>query len=87
VILIRILFLIILNLTCFTQFFPPFLVYGACRLEKLLKRSSGQRKEDPKKQDDIYSEACGDDLVVERIRLENMELRSDMASPYCSYYG
>ncbi|XP_062151761.1 uncharacterized protein LOC133860116 [Alnus glutinosa] len=44
------------------------------RLEKLLKRSSGQHKKDPKKQDDINSEACGDDLVVERIRLENMEL-------------
>jgi hypothetical protein len=62
-------------------------VYVACRLEKLLKRSSRQHKEDPKKQDDINSEACADDRVVERIRLENMELRSYMASPYCSYYG
>jgi hypothetical protein len=62
-------------------------VYGACRLEKLLKRPSRQHKKDPKKQDDISSEACADDLVVERIRLENMELRSYMASPYCSYYG
>ncbi|KAE8021236.1 hypothetical protein FH972_007144 [Carpinus fangiana] len=44
------------------------------RLEKLLKRSSRQHKEDPKKQDDNNSEACADDLVVERIRLENMEL-------------
>ncbi|XP_059449853.1 uncharacterized protein LOC132180885 [Corylus avellana] len=44
------------------------------RLEKLLKRSSRQHKEDPKKQEDINSEACADDLVVERIRLENMEL-------------
>ena len=70
-----------------TFFFLPFLVYGACRLEKLLKRSSRQHKEDPKKQDDINSKACVDDLVVERIRLENMELRSYMASPYCSYYG
>lgn len=45
-----------------------------CRLEKLLKRSSRQRKKDSKKQDDINSEADDADLVVERIRLENMEL-------------
>ncbi|KAG7981528.1 hypothetical protein I3843_04G000800 [Carya illinoinensis] len=44
------------------------------RLEKLLKRSSGRHKKDPKKQDDISSEADGDNLSVERIRLENMEL-------------
>jgi hypothetical protein len=62
-------------------------VYVACRLEKLLKRSSRQHKEDPKKQDDINSEARANDRVVERNRLENMELRSYMASPYCSYYG
>ncbi|GMY12965.1 DUF3754 domain-containing protein, partial [Fagus crenata] len=44
------------------------------RLEKLLKRSSGRHKIDPKKQDDISSEADVEDLFVERIRLENMEL-------------
>lgn len=56
-------------------------MYGAYRLEKLLKRSSGRHKKDPKKQDDISSEADGDNLSVERIRLENMELRSYMAFP------
>lgn len=61
-------------------------MYGAFRLEKLLKRSSGQHKKDPKKQDDISSsEADGDALSVERIRLENMELRSYTAFPSCSY--
>ncbi|XP_050270623.1 uncharacterized protein LOC126714495 isoform X2 [Quercus robur] len=44
------------------------------RLEKLFKRSSGQHKKDPKKQDDICPEADAEDLFVERIRLENMEL-------------
>lgn len=44
------------------------------RLEKLLKRSSGRHKINPKKQDDISSEADVEDLFVERIRLENMEL-------------
>uniref|UniRef100_A0A7N2KZ60 Aminopeptidase n=1 Tax=Quercus lobata TaxID=97700 RepID=A0A7N2KZ60_QUELO len=44
------------------------------RLEKFLKRSSGQHKKDPKKQDDICPEADVEDLFVERIRLENMEL-------------
>lgn len=60
-------------------------MYGVYRLEKLLKRSSGRHKKDPKKQDDISSEADGDDLSVERIRLENMELRSYTAFPSCSY--
>ena len=58
-------------------------MYGACRLEKLLKRSSGQHKKDPKKQDDIYPEADAEDLFVERIRLENMELRSYITSQCC----
>lgn len=53
-----------------------------CRLEKLLKRSSGRHKIDPKKQDDISSEADVEDLFVERIRLENMELRSYMTKQY-----
>ncbi|XP_057997344.1 uncharacterized protein LOC110647972 isoform X2 [Hevea brasiliensis] len=46
------------------------------RIEKFLhRRSSGRRKRDPKKDDEIDSEAAQDDLCVERIRLENMELR------------
>ncbi|KAF5725593.1 Disease resistance protein [Tripterygium wilfordii] len=45
------------------------------RLDKLLaKRSRGRHKKDPKKNDEINSEANQDDLCVERIRLENMEL-------------
>ncbi|KAF2301782.1 hypothetical protein GH714_029181 [Hevea brasiliensis] len=45
------------------------------RLEKLLhRRSSGWRKKDPKKNDEINSEVTQEDLCVERIRLENMEL-------------
>ncbi|KAF2322982.1 hypothetical protein GH714_032619 [Hevea brasiliensis] len=40
----------------------------------LHRRSSGRRKRDPKKDDEIDSEAAQDDLCVERIRLENMEL-------------
>ncbi|XP_057997345.1 uncharacterized protein LOC110647972 isoform X3 [Hevea brasiliensis] len=45
------------------------------RIEKFLhRRSSGRRKRDPKKDDEIDSEAAQDDLCVERIRLENMEL-------------
>lgn len=34
-----------------------------------------RRKQDPKKDDETNSEAAQDDLCVERIRLENMELR------------
>ncbi|OAY37111.1 uncharacterized protein LOC110626888 [Manihot esculenta] len=45
------------------------------RIEKILpRRSSGWQKKDPKKNDEINSEAAQDDLYVERIRLENMEL-------------
>ncbi|XP_004304605.1 PREDICTED: uncharacterized protein LOC101315363 [Fragaria vesca subsp. vesca] len=48
------------------------------RVEKLLsRRSSSRRTKDPKKDDEITSEANGEeeeDLYVERIRLENMEL-------------
>ncbi|KAL6136330.1 hypothetical protein ACLB2K_061626 [Fragaria x ananassa] len=47
-------------------------------VEKLLsRRSSSRRTKDPKKDDEITSEANGEeeeDLYVERIRLENMEL-------------
>ncbi|GER33085.1 hypothetical protein STAS_09182 [Striga asiatica] len=46
------------------------------RLEKVLsRRSSSRLKKDPKKDDGIVSEAESDDLYVERVRLENMELR------------
>ncbi|KAK9925264.1 hypothetical protein M0R45_033593 [Rubus argutus] len=45
------------------------------RVEKLLsRRSSSRRMKDPKKDDEITSETDGEDLYVERIRLENMEL-------------
>ncbi|KAM5581610.1 hypothetical protein ABKV19_010718 [Rosa sericea] len=48
------------------------------RAEKLLsRRSSSRHTKDPKKDDEITSEADGEeaeDLYVERIRLENMEL-------------
>lgn len=37
--------------------------------------SSGQRKKDQKKDDDLNSEADQDDLFVERLRLEKMDLR------------
>lgn len=45
-------------------------------LERLLCRSSSMRhKKDPTKMDDNISVAESDDLHVERIRIENMELR------------
>ncbi|XP_050234086.1 uncharacterized protein LOC126682436 isoform X2 [Mercurialis annua] len=45
------------------------------RVERLLRRRSSPRhKKDPKKNDEINSEAEQDDLCVERIRLENLEL-------------
>ncbi|XP_031255897.1 uncharacterized protein LOC116113872 [Pistacia vera] len=44
------------------------------KLEKLFSRRLGSRKKDPKKDDEINSEAIQDDLYVERHRLENMEL-------------
>lgn len=50
--------------------------YCYCRAEKLLsRRSSSRHTKDPKKDDEITSETDGEDLYVERIRLENMELR------------
>lgn len=50
--------------------------YLFCRLERLFSRSSSQQpKKDPKKDDNPSSDAHEDDLVVERIRLENMDLR------------
>ncbi|KAG4938274.1 hypothetical protein AAZX31_16G044900 [Glycine max] len=45
------------------------------RLEKLLSRRLKRRnKKDPKKDNEINSEADGQDLYVERIRLESMQL-------------
>ncbi|KHN28596.1 hypothetical protein glysoja_021417 [Glycine soja] len=45
------------------------------RLEKLLsRRSKRHNKKDPKKDNEINSGADGQDLYVERIRLENMQL-------------
>ncbi|KAG6785304.1 hypothetical protein POTOM_011034 [Populus tomentosa] len=45
------------------------------RLEIVFARkSSGQRKKDQKKDDDLNSEADQDDLFVERLRLEKMDL-------------
>lgn len=55
-----------------------FWCYSCCRVGKLLsRRSSGRPKTDPKKNEEISSEADGEDedLYVERIRLEKMELR------------
>ncbi|XP_060194497.1 uncharacterized protein LOC132623716 isoform X2 [Lycium barbarum] len=39
------------------------------------RRSNSRRKKDPKKYDDLISEAEDQELYVERIRIENMELR------------
>ncbi|RVX06923.1 hypothetical protein CK203_015012 [Vitis vinifera] len=50
--------------------------YCTCRLERFFFRKSHAReKKDPKKNDEIRTEAEADDLSVERIRIENMELR------------
>lgn len=62
------------------HFFVYFVFWccSCCRVGKLLsRRSSGRPKTDPKKNEEISSEADGEDedLHVERIRLENMELR------------
>lgn len=62
----------------FLKLFPQetFWVCGACRLEKLLSRRSKKgNKKDPN-DNEINSEANGDEFYVERIRLENMQLRS-----------
>ncbi|PKI52501.1 hypothetical protein CRG98_027073 [Punica granatum] len=46
------------------------------RINKILSRRSRRRpKKDPKKTDEIIPEEDQDDLCVERIRIENMELR------------
>ncbi|KAL7232898.1 hypothetical protein ACSBR2_010827 [Camellia fascicularis] len=46
------------------------------RLERVLSsKSNARRKKDPKKDDEFISETEQDDLYVERIRLQNMELR------------
>lgn len=58
----------------FSNFHSP-LVYSSSRLDKLFSRKSGQKnKKDPKKDDDIIPDADSADLI-ERKRLENMELR------------
>lgn len=45
------------------------------RIDRLFsRRSSSRRKKDPKKDDEINSEAEDHDLYVERIRIQNMEL-------------
>ena len=50
--------------------------YCTCRLERFFCRKSPAReKKDPKKNDEISPEAGADELSVERIRIENMELR------------
>lgn len=50
--------------------------YCTCRLERFFCRKSlAREKKDPKKYDEISSEAEVDNLSVERIRIENMELR------------
>lgn len=55
--------------------FSPFDLCG-CRLEKIFcRRPSTRRMEDRKKNDEILPGAEQDDLNVERVRLENMELR------------
>lgn len=52
--------------------------YAFCRLGKLLRKRTSRRKKtslDPKKDDGIIAEEEDNDFSVERIRLENMELR------------
>lgn len=44
------------------------------RIEKLLRKSSTRHKKDPKKDDEILAEE-EDELYVERIRIENMQIR------------
>lgn len=51
------------------------LVFNCCRVQRLLaRRSSSQIQRDPKKTDEVTIEK-EEDLVVERIRIENLELR------------
>ncbi|KAK1272028.1 hypothetical protein QJS04_geneDACA020996 [Acorus gramineus] len=48
---------------------------GVTRIQKLFsKRPSIRSKKDPKKSDEISADADQEDLVVERIRIENMEI-------------
>ncbi|KAK1319808.1 hypothetical protein QJS10_CPB04g00088 [Acorus calamus] len=48
---------------------------GVTRIQKLFsKRPSIRSKKDPKKSDEISADADPEDLVVERIRIENMEI-------------
>lgn len=51
-------------------------VFSAFRLQKVFsRRTTSRNRKDPKKDDEIISENKDDELYVERIRLENMELR------------
>lgn len=71
----------------YTHLFFSFEIHGGCaihRLESLLSRRSNPRhKKNQMKNDGIPSEAEQDDMYVERIRLENMELRFSF---YCYLY-
>lgn len=52
-------------------------VYGF-RLDALFRRSKRSRRrqrEDPKKDDEIIDDTVDEDLYVERIRIENLEIR------------
>lgn len=54
------------------------------RLEKLRANSSSRlHKKDPKKDDETNPEKDNDDLYVERIRLENTQLRLSLVSLAC----
>lgn len=59
--------------------------YDPCRLERVFSRKSrAQHKRDSKKDDESSSETEQDNFYVERIRLENMELRFCVESLICS---
>lgn len=56
------------------------------RLEKLCANSSSRlHKKDPKKDDETNPETDNDDLYVERIRLENSQLRLSLVSLACCH--
>lgn len=59
--------------------------YDPCRLERVFSRKPrAQHKRDSKKDDESSSETEQDNFYVERIRLENMELRFCVESLICS---
>lgn len=58
------------------------LVLLYCRLERFFCRKSRVRgMKDPKKNDEIRPDEDADDMSVERIRIENMELRFALFLP------